>query len=111
MFAVIRVRGHVRRNQVINDTLQHLNLGHTNHCVLVPDNPTTKGMLQKVRNFITWGEASKEMEAALKKKQGDGKVARLSPPTKGYKSTKLAYPKGDLGYRGENINDLLKRMV
>jgi len=38
-------------------------------------------------------------------------VFRLSPPSKGYKSVKLPYPKGDLGYRGEKINSLLRRMI
>jgi len=38
-------------------------------------------------------------------------VFRLSPPSKGYKSTKALFPKGSLGYRGEKINELLKRMI
>ncbi|MEM5812113.1 MAG: 50S ribosomal protein L30 [Candidatus Aenigmatarchaeota archaeon] len=38
-------------------------------------------------------------------------VFRLSPPSKGYESTKTLYPKGSLGYRGEKINELLKRMI
>ena len=38
-------------------------------------------------------------------------VFRLSPPSKGYRSTKIIYPKGSLGYRGEKINELLKRMI
>jgi large subunit ribosomal protein L30 len=38
-------------------------------------------------------------------------VFRLSPPSKGYKSTKVLYPRGSLGYRGEKINELLKRMI
>ncbi len=39
------------------------------------------------------------------------RVFRLSPPSGGYKSTKLPFPRGDLGYRGEKINSLLKRMI
>lgn len=38
-------------------------------------------------------------------------VFRLSPPSKGYKSTKVLYPRGSLGYRGEKINELIKRMI
>jgi len=39
-------------------------------------------------------------------------VFRLSPPSKGFKkSIKQHYPKGELGYRKEKINDLLKRMI
>ena len=36
---------------------------------------------------------------------------RLNPPRKGYKSIKYSYPKGALGYRGEQINDLINRML
>ena len=45
------------------------------------------------------------------KVEGMKKVFRLSPPRKGYKSIKRHYPKGDLGYRGNAINELLKRMI
>jgi len=36
---------------------------------------------------------------------------RLTPPSKGFRSTKLHYPKGDLGNRGGKINELLERMI
>lgn len=38
-------------------------------------------------------------------------VFRLTPPSKGFKSIKVNYPKGDLGNRKEKINDLIKRMI
>lgn len=38
-------------------------------------------------------------------------VFRLNPPIHGYKSTRLPFPKGDLGNRGEKINELLERMI
>lgn len=36
---------------------------------------------------------------------------RLNPPRKGLKAIRLQYPKGDLGYRKEKINELLERMM
>ncbi len=37
---------------------------------------------------------------------------RLKPPTKGFKNTKKEFSLGgDLGYRGKEINELLKRMI
>ncbi len=39
------------------------------------------------------------------------KTFRLTPPSKGLKSVKQHYPKGDLGYRGKEINKLLSRMI
>jgi large subunit ribosomal protein L30 len=39
-------------------------------------------------------------------------VFRLHPPKKGFNgSTKKPYPKGELGYRGKAINELIARMV
>ncbi|MFH1978046.1 MAG: 50S ribosomal protein L30 [Candidatus Aenigmatarchaeota archaeon] len=38
-------------------------------------------------------------------------VFRLSPPSKGYKSVRSSYPRGSLGYRGDNINILLNKMI
>jgi len=110
MYAVVRVRGSAIRNHVILDTLKMLNLFAVNNCILVPDNPSYKGMIKKVENFVTWGEVSKELEKQLTKKKGD-KTLRLSPPRRGYRSTKQAFPKGALGYRGDKINDLLRRMI
>jgi len=42
---------------------------------------------------------------------GINPVFRLTPPSKGFNSVKLHYPKGDLGYRGKDINNLLERMI
>jgi large subunit ribosomal protein L30 len=42
---------------------------------------------------------------------GIKKVFRLHPPKGGYKSTKHSYPRGSLGYMGEEVNTLLKRMI
>ncbi|MEM5766496.1 MAG: 50S ribosomal protein L30 [Candidatus Aenigmatarchaeota archaeon] len=36
---------------------------------------------------------------------------KLTPPSKGFKSVKEAFPKGDLGYRGKEINELIDRMI
>ncbi|MBS1263146.1 MAG: 50S ribosomal protein L30 [Methanonatronarchaeales archaeon] len=38
------------------------------------------------------------------------RTVRLHPPRKGYRDTKAPYPEGSLGHRGEEINELLRRM-
>lgn len=38
-------------------------------------------------------------------------VFRLTPPSKGFKSTKLYYPQGDLGDRKDAMKELIKRMI
>jgi len=125
----------------IKDTLAMLRLSRKMHCVLIKENDVMKGMLQKVRNWITWGEVDddtlkllivkrgrkigekklteQETEEVFKKVKENQKapeeikpVFRLTPPSKGFKeSVKQHYPEGELGYRGKEINELLKRMI
>jgi large subunit ribosomal protein L30 len=141
MYAVIRIRGSINMKKDIKDTLAMLRLNRKMHCVLIKENDVMKGMLRKVRNWITWGEIdddnlrlliekrgrkigekkllNQEVEEAFKKIKENQKtpeeikpVFRLTPPSKGFKeSIKQHYPKGELGYRGKEINELLKRMI
>ncbi len=152
-YALVRVRGHPGVNKDIEDTLSMLNLTRANHCVVVPETKTVRGMINKVNNYITWGEMNEETLARLIKFRGklkgdkpvdDSYVAenseyssiislakgiaggevkysqvkdvkplfRLSPPNKGYEGIKRSYREGGaLGYRGEDINELIERMI
>jgi len=58
MYAVIRVRGQPDVNVNIRRTMELMNLTKVNHCVIVPENDVTKGMLQKAKDYITWGEVN-----------------------------------------------------
>jgi len=151
MFAVIRLRGWVKTSKEIEDTLNMLRLKRNNNCVIVPETPQYKGMLKKVKDYVTYGEIDKETLIELLKKRGEveggrlteemlkevtkfksfeefadallsGKVKlrefkkikpvfRLNPPRKGLKSKRLPFPRGDLGYRGKEINELIRRML
>jgi large subunit ribosomal protein L30 len=153
LMAVIRIRGSSGLSPKVRDTLEMLNLGKVNHCTVIPYNDTYKGMLQRAKDYLTWGEVSQEeLTRLLEKKsrlqgnqkpdqeylkkntkakdwkhfsqmllKGDAtlkelpkfkKFFRLNPPKGGFKSVKVTYVnKGDLGYRGEAINELLDRMV
>ncbi len=55
-YAVVRVRGTVNIKEDIADTMKMLRLNSANHCVVVPETPSYKGMLQKVKDYVTWGE-------------------------------------------------------
>lgn len=149
----IRVRGVSDISQEIRDTLKVLHLNRNCHATLIDDRPSYLGMLHKVKNYVTWGEISKENIALLLEKRGrlvgDNKLTdeyaqelgykslenlseatfkveveyshlpkvkpifRLHPPKKGFKGkVKRSYAAGGVaGYRGEAINDLIKRMV
>ncbi len=58
--AVVRVRGSIDVRGDIRDTFKMLNLTRVNHCTFIDDRPTYKGMLQKVKDYVTWGEVSAE---------------------------------------------------
>jgi large subunit ribosomal protein L30 len=64
-YAVIRVRGSVNISKDIADTMRFLRLNRSNHCVVIPENPQYKGMLQKAKDYITWGEIQPETLARL----------------------------------------------
>lgn len=69
-YAVIRIRGTVNIKPDIKKTLQLLNLTRTNHCVLIEDTSSIKGMLQIVKDYVTWGEIEKKTLIKLIKEKG-----------------------------------------
>jgi large subunit ribosomal protein L30 len=154
MYAVIRIRGVVGVPRKIEDTLKLLRLKRLYFCNILPETDSIRGMLEKVKDFITYGEIDRETLIHLLRKrlrmkgEGNRKVSeedlrkitgfnsfeefadallsgrvilkqfevfhpffRLRPPSRGFKSIKEHWPKGDLGYRGKEINELLRRMI
>lgn len=138
--AAIRVRGITEIRIKIEDTLRMLRLYRKNYCVVVPNNPVYLGMLKKVKDYITWGEINDDTFENLIEKRGEifngmerdsnekisyndffvvkdkkmKKYFRLNAPRKGFgrKGIKHSFQQGGaLGYRGDKINDLIKRMV
>ncbi len=152
MIAAVRIRGRTGIKKEIADTLDMLKLTRINHAVLMEENPSYKGMLQKAKDYITWGEVDKETVSQLISKRGKlsgnlkvtedyikgntdyssveelsmalidsgakledigvKPVFRLHPPRKGYENIKKTFKEsGSLGYRGDNIGDLIKKMI
>jgi len=56
-FIVVRARSDVKVERSIRETMGFMNLTRVNHAVIIPDNPQYRGMLQKAKDYITWGEA------------------------------------------------------
>lgn len=152
-YAVVRIRGTVNVRSDIKDTMKMLRLNRANHCIIIPETKEYKGMLQKVKDYVTWGEIESDVLKELIKTRGrlignapitdeiiksnsdynsidefsdaivKGKakysdlkgvkpVLRLHPPRKGYEGIKRAFTVGGaLGYRGKEINKLLRRMM
>jgi large subunit ribosomal protein L30 len=133
-FLVIRARSDRGVTVKIRDTMGMLNLTKVNHATIVPNAPTYEGMLNKSKDYITWGEIDSDMisdkskfssidefanaivsgDATLKDVDGLKPVLRLHPPrgSKGWGGIKRSYTVGGaLGFRGEAIRDLVSRMM
>jgi len=136
--AIVLIRGTIGTKPDIRKTLELLMLTRINHCVLLNDEKKFAKMLNIVKDYTTWGPISKETLNDLVEKRGRlsgnkrlpadmvssviaaiekgektniKSVFRLHPPRKGLKDKKVKFPRGDLGYRGEAMNLLLKRMI
>lgn len=152
-FAVIRVRGQADVNRDIRHTMELLGLNKVNHCVILPETDSIKGMMKIIKDYCTWGEVDAETLAdmirsrgkiaggddlsdeyikentefadademakamiendyRMKDAEGVKPLFRLHPPIKGYEGIKRPYVSGGaLGYRGKDINILVKRML
>ena len=61
MQAIIQLRGPVNMSGAVEDTLAMLNLHRVNHCALVPETETYRGMITKVNEYVAHGEPSVEV--------------------------------------------------
>jgi len=154
LIAVVRICSVIGQRKEVKETVRFLNLTRVNHAIIIDNRLTNLGMLQKVKDTITWGEIDPPTLARLLRKRGrlEGnkhltdeyiskhtklnsiddlakalvdfkidltaipklkKVFRLHPPSKGFRrSTKRSFQqKGELGYRGADINGLIARMT
>jgi len=150
-WAVIRIRGSINIKPKIKETMRIMRLNRVNHCVIIPENDTYQGMLNIIKDYVTWGEVDSETTEVMLESSGkssgnksfeksdlkgsnfktikalskgltEGKVVmrdvpslkplfRLHPPRKGYEGIKKSFKEGGaLGYRGEKINKLIRRM-
>ncbi len=70
MYAIIRLRGSVNTKPDVKDTLRMLRLNQINHCVVVPDTPNFRGMIQKVKDYVAFGPVSAETLALILENRG-----------------------------------------
>jgi len=140
MIVIIRIRGKVKLNKDVEETLSRLRIKRKYTCVIIDEkDETLVGMLKKVRNCVAYGEIEKGALTRLIEKRGKNidkspiknpeKIAeelekgkklsesglkpffRLQPPRGGLKSSKKHFPKGVLGNHGKEINKLIERML
>lgn len=118
--AIILIRGLIGMRKDARYTAELLKLFKKNTCVVVDDNKVMRGMANKLKDFITYGELDDKthkllLEKRAKTKKGEiTNVFNLNPPRKGFERGGIKQPftkKGALGYRKEKINDLIQRMI
>ena len=138
--AAVRIRGVTGVKRDIEHTLQMIRLHKKNYCCVLLNTTINAGILRKAKDYITWGEIDDETYNLLAEKRGEEyngretdakkiinyddfvvvnnkkikKYFRLNAPRKGFGRKGIKHPfqsGGALGYRGEKINDLIKRMV
>ncbi len=69
MFAVVRVSGKMNLNRAARDTLKMLRLDYTHNCIILPETPTFKGMINKVKDHVAYGEIDKQTLVELLRKR------------------------------------------
>ena len=151
---LIRIKGKPGLNKTLKSTLQMLRLYKKHNCVVIENTPQYVGMIQQVKEVITWGEIDEKTFRLLLEKRGKLPGAmkltneylkakcntdfdaftkdfmacekelkdipglkpffKLNPPAHGFerKGLKVPYSLGGVvGYRKDNINELLARMM
>ena len=71
MQAVVQLRGEVNTSGAVRDTLSMLNIHRVNHCALVPDGDTYRGMITKVNDVVAYGEPSADVLATLLRRRAE----------------------------------------
>ncbi|MBN2330633.1 MAG: uL30 family ribosomal protein [Candidatus Aenigmarchaeota archaeon] len=141
IYAIVRIRGPANMNKGIRHALRRLMLKKVHACTIARSSPTIRGMLLHAEDYITWGPIEEPVLVKMLEKRGrsksgariDAKHAKalaskiikegmlgsadvrpvfgLASPSGGLRSVRLQYPRGDLGFRGEKMNELLLRMI
>jgi len=71
MQALVQLRGEVNMSDKARDTLRMLNVHRVNHCALVPETDTYRGMVTKVNDYVAFGEPSPGVLATLISRRGE----------------------------------------
>jgi len=61
MIGIVRLRGRVKVKKTINNTMEMLKLKSVNNCVVIPETETYLGMINKIKDYVTYGTISKEI--------------------------------------------------
>jgi large subunit ribosomal protein L30 len=68
--AVVRLRGSVGMSRELRHVFRLIHLNRKNHATLVENTPERRGMILKVKDYVTWGEVTPETIATLLRRRG-----------------------------------------
>jgi large subunit ribosomal protein L30 len=118
--AIIRIRGTDDVKGEIESTMRMLKLHKKMTCSVYSKTDSLMGMLEKCKDYVTYGEIDEETYKELVEKRGQKKEGKLvnyfhlAPPRGGFERKGIKTPfsmKGALGYRKDKINALIKKMI
>jgi large subunit ribosomal protein L30 len=118
--AIIRIRGTNDVKVGIEATMRMLRLHKKYTCSVYPKTDALMGMLEKCKDYVTYGELDEETYKLLVDKRAITKEGELmnyfhlQPPRGGFERKGIKTPfsmKGALGYRMDKINALIKKMI
>lgn len=69
-YVVVRIRGTVNIRKEVDYTLKLLHLPRKFHATIIPDDDNYKGMLFKVKDYVTWGPVTPELVKEMLLKRG-----------------------------------------
>jgi len=99
LIAVVRIRGKVSIREEIQRTLKMMKLHKKNWCVVLRNTPENIGMMQKVKDYCTFGEVDSKTVSILLEKRG-----RLS-------GNKLLTGEYVMKYMKVNLSDFVTKLT
>ncbi len=113
MYAAILIRGDIHVRGDVRDTLFMLKLRNKHTAIMIDETSVTQvGMLDKVKDRITYGPISPEVAAKLQAIMKDG-VAHMHPPRGGFerKGIKQQFTQGGALGRRESMDKIVEKML
>lgn len=68
--AVVRLRGSIGIRPELRHVFRLIHLNRKNHATLIENTPERRGMILKVKDYVTWGEVTPETITVLLRRRG-----------------------------------------
>jgi ribosomal protein L30/L7E len=101
----VKIRGSIDARESIQKTIKSLGLQKTNKAVVMEDSDSNRGMLDKAKDYIAYGEVEDDIAEEVEED------SNLTPPSGGFKSTKKQYHQGGSLGRRDDMESLLEKML